>query len=182
MFCNTVVKIIHLYLYILIIHIRNFLNFKLSKQVPVSTKGNWSLLRQYQLLIKLVTHNVTSSNYSNHIIMSHVHMSIYSHFLFFVYIWFVPFDAAGLVVSWSPWVKGQEVNELWLRALVSNESRQWLNRVIDAATKLTWLWMRREACLLAKTLQHRTHRHFCLRFTNNTSTGVFVLEIYASAI
>lgn len=42
----------------------------------------------------------------------------------------------------EPAAKGLEVNELWLRALVSNESWQWrLNRVTHNTTKLTWLWM-----------------------------------------
>lgn len=72
----------------------------------------------------------------------------------------------------EPTVKNLEVNELWLWALVSNESWQWwLNRVTQHTTRLTWLWARREsnqddgdededyrrkAVALTKALVHKT--------------------------
>lgn len=104
----------------------------------------------------------------------------------------VNFVAAGLLVSWSPGARGPEFNELWLRASVSNESWQWpLNRVTHITTKLTWLSLSGETsqekegegglCALWPKPSY-TKCHFCLRLTHNTTTGVFVLEIYTSIV
>lgn len=58
---------------------------------------------------------------------------------FFVHIWCLQFDAAGLAASWSLRRKGLEVNELWLRALVSNEGWQWRLNGVTHTTQLNSL-------------------------------------------
>lgn len=103
-------------------------------------------------LTKQITHNTiswspaTRFNYSksrsDHVNLSN-DRSAHTHIFLCVHL-MRSFGHSGSGRQLEPGAKGPEVNELWQRALVSNESWQRrLSRVTHNPSTLAWLWMRK---------------------------------------